>query len=223
MHISHVIDRRFGQKLCYLRNFGWKWGFLNDSDAVAFIDNHDNQRGHGGGGSILNFFTGRRYKIANAFMLAWPYGCVQVMSSYNFHKKDHNQGPPSNKNGHTIDVRINKDGSCSNGWMCEHRWKQIANMVEFRNVSGYEPVKNWWDNGSNQIAFSRGTKSFIAINNDDFNMRKELQTSLPTGIYRDVISENRLVYVRSNGTALIDIQYYTDDPIIAIHVNSKLN
>jgi hypothetical protein len=38
----------------------------------------DNQRGHGGGGNIITFFESRKYKIANSFMLAWPYGFAQV-------------------------------------------------------------------------------------------------------------------------------------------------
>lgn len=222
MHLSHIVDRRFGQKLSYLRNFGSDWNFLNGNDAVAFVDNHDNQRGHGGGGQILNFFTGKRYIIANAFMLAWPYGCVQVMSSYNYNKQDHDQGPPCDTDGHTFSVQINKDGSSTNGWMCEHRWRQIANMVEFRNLSAYEPVSNWWDNNSNQIAFSRGSVGFIAINNDDFNMDIELQTGLPGGIYCDIMSDSRLIHVKKDGIALIFISHQTDEPIIAIHINSKM-
>jgi alpha-amylase len=47
---------------------------LPDVDAQIMIDNHDNQRGHGGGGDYLTFFEFRRYKIATAFMLSWPYG-----------------------------------------------------------------------------------------------------------------------------------------------------
>ena len=79
---------------------------LPDGDAVSFIDNHDNQRGHGAGGEVLNFFGSRNYKIGNAFMLAWPYGYPKVMSSYMFEKNDDGQGPPSN-GGNTKDVTIN--------------------------------------------------------------------------------------------------------------------
>jgi alpha-amylase len=32
-----------------------------------------------------------------------------------------------------------------------------------RNLAGTETVKNWWDNGKNQIAFSRGTKGYLLI------------------------------------------------------------
>ncbi len=31
-------------------------------------------------------------------------------------------------------------------------------MVRFRNTAESQPVQNWWDNGNNQIAFSRGNK-----------------------------------------------------------------
>ncbi len=56
---------------------------LKSPKALVFIDNHDNQRGHGGGGSdILTFRTSTLYKMATAYMLAWPYGVTQIMSSY---------------------------------------------------------------------------------------------------------------------------------------------
>ncbi len=57
--------------------------FIPAEDAVAFIDNHDNQRGHGAGGiQIITFREPTLYVMANAFELAWPYGYVRIMSSY---------------------------------------------------------------------------------------------------------------------------------------------
>ena len=80
--LGDVIRKNNGQKLKNLENFGEGWGHMSSGNALVFVDNHDNQRGHGGGGfgSILTFFESREYKIANAFMLAWPYGQVRVMS-----------------------------------------------------------------------------------------------------------------------------------------------
>jgi alpha-amylase len=69
--------------------------------------------------------------MAVAFMLAFEYGYPRVMSSYFFSDKD--QGPP-NVNGNIVSPSILSDGTCGNGWVCEHRWRQIFNMVEFRNV-----------------------------------------------------------------------------------------
>lgn len=56
---------------------------MDSEDALVFVDNHDNQRGHGAGGQdILTFFEPDLYKKAVAFMLAWPFGLKRVMSSY---------------------------------------------------------------------------------------------------------------------------------------------
>lgn len=44
----------------------------------------------------------------------------------------------------------------------------LRNMVIFRNVVNGQPQANWWDNQSNQVAFGRGNRGFIVINNDDW-------------------------------------------------------
>lgn len=63
-------------------------------------------------------------------------------------------------------------------------------MASFRNVVGDVAVENWWDNGYHQIAFSRGDKGFIAINNDDGNLNARLSVGVPPGRYCDIISGN---------------------------------
>lgn len=69
--------------LSHLKNFGEAWGhMLKSGDSLNFIDNHDNQRGHGGGGAPLTHFDPRPYKMATAFMLAHPYGFPRIMSSF---------------------------------------------------------------------------------------------------------------------------------------------
>ena len=65
-------------------------------------------------------------------MLAYPYGYSRVMSSFFFDDSD--QGPPQDRNENILSPTINSDGTCGNGWVCEHRWREIFNMVEFRNV-----------------------------------------------------------------------------------------
>ena len=97
MHIfSRVTEFKYGgslgdvfrgfnnRTLSDLIDFGeGSWDFMDPQSAVAFIDNHDNQRGHGAGGSnIITFREDILYKMANAFELAWPYGYVRLMSSY---------------------------------------------------------------------------------------------------------------------------------------------
>lgn len=80
--------------------------------------------------------------MATAYMLAWPYGYTRVMSSYYWDQwwengQDKNDwiGPPHDGSFNIISPSFNADGSCGNGWICEHRWRQIYNMVEFRNVA----------------------------------------------------------------------------------------
>jgi alpha-amylase len=103
-------------------------------------------------------------------------------------------------------------------------------MAGFRNVAEGQAVQNWWDNGAHQIAFSRGNKAFLAINNEAFGMDVTLQTGLPGGQYCDIISGNKVnnsctgktITVNSDGTARINIGYYVEDPVVAIHTGVKL-
>lgn len=73
------------ESLTSLRNYDQTPGILDSKAAFVFVDNHDNQRGHGAGGEdILTFKQRREYVMATAFNLAYPYGAKQIMSSYNF-------------------------------------------------------------------------------------------------------------------------------------------
>ncbi|CAH1797073.1 unnamed protein product [Owenia fusiformis] len=232
--LGDVIRKNNGQRLRYLRNFGEGWGMLRSGDSLVFVDNHDNQRGHGAGGygSILTHADSKMYKMANAFMMAFPYGTVRIMSSYSWQRniqggKDKNDwiGPPSN-GGNTKSVPINADNTCGDGWVCEHRWRQIYNMVSFGAKSQNEPLRNWWDNGWQQVAFSRGNKAFIAFNNEDREMDVTLQTGLPAGTYCDIVSgqngkgncSGKTIYVGNDGRARIQISNRADDSFIAIMV-----
>ncbi len=213
------------------KNFGGEWGFLSDGNAVVFVDNHDNQRGHGGGGNIITHTDPASYKKANAYMLAWPYGFARIMSSFYFNSGD--DGPPADDNGNTKSPTFGTDGTCdySSGWVCEHRWRQIRNMVGFRNAAAGQGVYNWWDNGGNQIAFTRGNMAFFALNNEGYGLTQTLQTGLPSGEYCDVIHgdfnpfdgacSGPTINVDGNGYASLSINN-GEDSMIAIHVNARV-
>lgn len=173
---------------------GEDWGYIPSEKAIVFIDNHDNQRGHGGGGHVLTHKDGRIYELASIFMLAWPYGYPQVMSSFAFKSQDTSKGPPSDQSGRTNDVDcLNQEAttSATDGWVCEHRWDSIAAMVGFRNATSRNfRVTDWWSNGKNQIAFGRGDAGFVVINNEDQELEQEYKTQLPAGRYCDAISRS---------------------------------
>lgn len=84
---SAEIGRAFrGQNgLLWMKSWGPAWGMLASRFALVFVDNHDNQRGHGAGGStVLTYKQRREYVMASAFMLAHPYGTPRIMSSFDF-------------------------------------------------------------------------------------------------------------------------------------------
>jgi len=80
------------------------------------------------------------------------------------------------------------------------------------------------------IAFGRGDRAFIVINNEDFAVTQRLYTGLPRGQYCDVIScdNNRppcantgrqcrpSIHVDQEGFAQFSVSS-GDDPMIAIH------
>ena len=221
-----VFNGHHGQNLSRLEVFGPRWGFVPDHKAIVFIDNHDQQRGHGAGGNVLTYRDGQKYALANAFMLAWPYGYPQVMSSYRFSNGD--QGPPSDSQGHTKNVFENGVSQCGKDWICEHRWSAIANMVGFRNATQRAPyVTRWWSNGGNLIAFARGNLGYFVLNGESSATRRWFDTGLPEGEYCNVISgefvrgtcTGNTVRVSRNGWAEISIPAFNG---VAIHAKAKL-
>ncbi|KAH0552222.1 hypothetical protein KQX54_007341 [Cotesia glomerata] len=213
-----------GEKsLKWFKNIGEEWGLLADKDALIFIDNHDTQRHPG----VLTHKEPRLYKVAVAFMLAHPYGKPRIMSSFSFENSD--QGPPADSLGNLLSPlgENNNTNGCADGWICEHRWRQIVNMVEFRNVAAKEPICEWWDNWNNQIAFSRGSRAFVAINADQLNLNRRIKTCLPEGVYCDVISGNlegksctgKKLVIDADGFANVNITMGEEDYVVAVHIN----
>lgn len=245
-----VTEFRYGRNLGeqirhgQLKNlvlFGEAWGLMPSHKAVVFTDNHKTQRS--GDRNIITFYDpadgGARYRLANIFMLAWPYGMPKVMSSYNWPREQGTiVGPPADEQGQTLPA------NCDDGWVCEHRWPDIANMVEFHNVTqGVASVNHWWDNGNNQIAFARDNRGFVAINNENTVLNETLMTGLPEGVYCNVLGaptpnavnspdesdatdENGLasctygeIEVDALGNALIEVPPYR---ALALHIGARL-
>ncbi|GLG97161.1 Alpha-amylase A [Gryllus bimaculatus] len=198
---GRVTEFRYGLELSgvfggnnalkWLTNFGPQWGLMDGDDALAFIDNHDNQRGHGGAGSILTYKSSKQYKMAVAFMQAWPYGVTRVMSSFDF--SDTDAGPPADGNGNIKDVIVNSDLTCGNGWVCEHRWRQIYIMVGLSKKSHLN------------TGLPQGT-----------------YCDLISGLKSGSSCTGKSVTVGSDGKAYIEIKTSEDDGVLAITFDSKI-
>ena len=100
-------------------------------------------------GHVLTYKNGSSYALAEAFMIACPYGVPQVMSSFTFSNPE--AGPPASSNGTTNPVELRQ----RLGVRAPHggprpTWSACA------TPRPAPAVTNWWSNGGNQIAFGRG-------------------------------------------------------------------
>src|SRR5215208_242562 len=166
------------------------WGMIPSDKAVVFLQNHDTQHDCG-----LGYRQGDVFRLANVWMLAQPYGYPSVLSSFAFNCPSGNSmGPPSDAQGWTLPVSCasSLETATIGQWVCEHRDPSIRNMVRFRKVVAGTEVANWWDNGANAIAFSRGDKGFVAINNESTTVTATVATGLAAGSYCDVITGGRI-------------------------------
>ncbi|MFJ3978322.1 carbohydrate-binding module family 20 domain-containing protein [Streptomyces sp. NPDC090021] len=190
------------ENLAYLKNFGEAWGYMPSAQSGVFVDNHDTERV----GDTLTYKDGSAYTLASVFALAWPYGAPDVHSGYEWTDKD--AGPP---NGGTVNACY------SDGWKCQHAWREISSMVGFRNAARGQAVGDWWDNGGDRIAFGRGSKAYVAINHEGSALTRTFQTSLSAGDYCDVQS-GRTVTVGSGGQFTATLGAGT---ALALHVNAR--
>ena len=203
-------------KMQYLKSVGESWGLQSSDISVTFTDNHDTQRGN----APLTYKDGDVYKLMNMFMISHPYGYPKVMSSYYF--TDHDAGPPS--------AGANAD-TCGDGntWVCEHRWTEVANLVNWRKEAvkgekGTPSVDNWTaSNDGNGIAFSRGDSAFVAINRSGGSWDGSFQTSIPAGDYCNVMvsddsSNCESVTVGSDGMASFSVPSMSG---VAIHLGAQ--
>ena len=89
------------------------------------------------------------------------------------------------------------------------RKPEITGMVKFRNAVTGTAVTNWWDDGSNHIAFGRGAKGYVTINNSASAVTRTYQTSLPAGEYTDLVSATGARYtVDSSGRFTATVPQY---------------
>jgi alpha-amylase len=215
-------------------NWGGTWGFVPSDKATVFVNNWDTERN---GSSLVasNYVSGttndtqgtKRYDLANIFMLAWPYGSAQLHSGFRFTNYD--QAAPSASPFDASGAPL-----INQSWDFIHRWSDISNMVAFRSVTSGQGVDNFVNGTGNQIAFGRGAKGYVAINNEGAAWNASLQTLLPAGTYCNVAHgvlnaagtacTSDSVTVGSNGVISVSIPANGGSvvPAVALHINQKV-
>ena len=112
-------------------------------------------------------------------------------------------------------------------WVCEHRDPYLRTMVGFRRAVAGTTTGHWWDNGANAIAFSRGDRGFVAINNETVGVTATVPTAMAPGTYCDRLTgglagaacAGTAVVVGAGGAVQIDLAPGT---AIAIDVTTRL-
>jgi alpha-amylase len=201
------------------------WGIMPSDKAVVFLQNHDTQHNCG-----IGYKNGQVFRLANVWMLAEPYGYPSILSSFAFDcPSENSMGPPSDADGWTLPVTCasSLETAAVGQWVCEHRDPYILNMVGFRRRVAGTAVTNWWDNGGNAIAFSRGSLGFVAINGQATTITAVVTTGLAPGRYCDLLSGGKsgagcagtAVDVGSTGTVALSLP---SNVAIAVDVSTKL-
>ncbi|MUH59058.1 alpha-amylase family glycosyl hydrolase [Bifidobacterium canis] len=149
--------------------------------ANVFVTNWDTARN----GQAITYKDGKTYQLANAFSLAYDYGTPRLLSDYKF--TDNDAGAPGATDTKVPDVDFNTACATNSGdWNCQQRWTSTRGMVAFHNYVHGTTVSGWQEANENVVAFSRGAKGFIAINNSASSADVEFTTDMPDGEYCDV-------------------------------------
>ncbi|POW11289.1 hypothetical protein PSHT_08527 [Puccinia striiformis] len=169
----------------------WGDGYLPSSQSQIFVTNWDLERNEH---SIRIDQHAGPYLLCQVFILTWGYGQVDVFSGFNFTAYDEAPQDPVAQCGRF-------------GWRCEHRHPMIIGAIQLGAAASDEPVQNIVTSGAHRLAFSRGSKVFVAINNDDSDwLLEDVVVGLPLpaspgDAYRDRLhpsGDGQLVHLQSD-------------------------
>ena len=179
--------------------------------AAIFVTNWDTERDNAS--RVLTYKDGKKYELANAFMLAYPYGTPNVFSGYEFTKRD--EGAPEATQTSIPDVSCAKDSK----WQCTQRITSIRGMIGFYNAVRGTKVTNWQDDDDNNVAFSRGNKGFLAINNTENPQKVSYKTDLPDGEYCNVYESKDCTKTVSVSGGKVETTIAAESAV-ALHANA---
>ncbi|WP_254596780.1 alpha-amylase [Gardnerella leopoldii] len=184
---------------------------IPNKKAAIFVTNWDTERDNST--RVLTYKDGAKYELANAFMLAYPYGTPNIYSGYKFTQRD--DGAPGATDTNIPDVKCGKNSQ----WQCTQRWTSIRGMIGFYNAVKGTKVTQWQDDNDNNIAFSRGNKGFLAINNTDKPKNVSYKTDLPDGEYCNVYASRKCSSTVTVNGGKVEITIPANSAI-ALHVKA---
>lgn len=178
---------KFNGKIAELKDLSTRIGDTSSNEraipsslANVFVTNWDTERS-----DALSYKDDSKYALANAFSLAYDYGTPRLISDYKFDNSD--DGAPGATATEVPDVDFDEACSTNDGdWNCQQRWTTTRGMIAWHNYANDAAMSDWQDDGANNIAFSRGDKAFIAINNSSESKAVEYTTGMPDGEYCNV-------------------------------------
>ncbi len=199
------------------------WQLMPADKAVVFLENHDTQRSDG-----IGYRDGDAYRLANVWMLGQPYGYPVVMSSYAFDRttqSGRDAGPPAPAASVTCAARM--EAAVIGQWVCEHRDPWITAMVGFRRAVAGADFSRMWEDAKDAVAFSRGNKGWVAINNGSSSVSATITTGLAAGTYCDILTGSkagaactgRSITVAADGTITISLGAHS---AVALHSGQRL-
>ena len=210
---------------------GWgrcKWA--KGDMAMTFVVNHDQLVSGGSRPSTVTIFDELIYRLALITLLAHPYGQPNILSSINFdyntYERDDN---PQNKfapvrnpgalGDKTQSLLSPFDNNCGywkdvpmKPYACEHRWPEVRNMVQWRNVAGLSDATLFDIKDNKVLLITRGDfphgeqpirgHAFVAVNNGGDYFEQVVDTKgMPAGTYCNVVTQAR------NGGASVEDCY----------------
>lgn len=205
-----------------LKDFGAGSGLTPSSKTLSFVQNHDTERN----GDALSYKVGARSTLATEWLMASGYGTPQVYSGFTWDAPDPTTLPANatadDKSGNAASPPSDGEGmitatDCTpgQGWACTDRIPGVLAMVGWHNYVGDGARHRWYDDGENVIAFNRGNRGWVAINNNQQGTQTiTVKTGMKAGTYCDIIHGGQQsgrcsgpsIKVRSNGVATVAIK-----------------
>lgn len=184
--LAYQFASIFGQQMPFMPDTSTESPWITPSNqTVVMVSNHDTERN----GQTLNYNQPAQFEAATALMLALNYGQPMLYSSFAYDSYD---WAPKDENGRLLDAKcaetsfVYLSNHDAGTWLCQHRMRTVAAMIEFRAQTSGQQVSNPQASDS-VLSFERGDVGFFAVNVTGEDLTEiEIATELADGSYVDL-------------------------------------